>query len=80
MAVPKAFYGQFFTGDCYIVLVTSEGRRAAGSLDHSAHFWLGSESSISDARVAAQKTCELGQHLGDRPVHREVEAHESVRP
>jgi hypothetical protein len=50
------------------------------TLDFNVHFWLGSESSAADATVAALKTYQLSQHLGDLPVqHREVEGYESVR-
>ena len=52
---------------------------SASGFDYNAHFWLGSETSQDEAGVAAFKTCELDQLLGDKPVqYREVEGNESV--
>jgi hypothetical protein len=52
----------------------------SGAYDYNLHFWLGSTTSQDESGIAAFKTCELDQHLGDKPVqYREVEGHESVR-
>ena len=79
VAVPKSQHGQFHRGDSYIVYSASEppsGRR--GALQVHIHFWLGSQTSVDEAGVAAYKTVELDDLLGGAPVqHREVEGRES---
>jgi hypothetical protein len=72
---PKAD-GKFFTGDSYILLVTTQ--TSGGALSWNIHFWLGSETSTDEAGVAAYKTVELDDSLGGGPVQfREVQGHES---
>ena len=52
----------------------------SGGFDYNLHFWLGANTSQDEAGIAAFKTCELDQHLGDKPVqYRVVEGNESVR-
>lgn len=73
---PVKKYGQFYRGDSYIVLVTTEDE--GGDLIYDIHFWIGSESSQDEYGVAAYKAVELDALLGDEPVqHREVEGRES---
>ncbi|ONK78389.1 uncharacterized protein A4U43_C02F18270 [Asparagus officinalis] len=43
VALPKADYGKFYSGDSYIVLQTSAGR--GGAYLYDIHFWLGKETS-----------------------------------
>lgn len=75
-AWPKERYGQFYRGDSYIVLLTSEGPN--GVLLWDIFFWIGSESSQDEYGVAAYKSVELDDFLGGSPVqHREVEGNES---
>jgi gelsolin len=80
---PKEDYGQFFTGDSYLVLNTYQVVDPATSkktdkLAWDVHFWLGSESSQDEIGVAAYKAVELDDLLDDGPVqHREVCGHES---
>lgn len=72
----KRKYGQFFTGDSYIVLNTYlvEGKKA-----YNVHFWLGSQTTQDEMGTAAYKTVELDTLLGDLPVQfREVQGHESI--
>jgi len=72
---PKKQYGKFFNGDSYIVLHTY---KVANRLAYDVYFWLGSQTTRDEAGVAAYKTVELDDLLGDLPVqHREVEGHES---
>jgi hypothetical protein len=83
--VPKndaEFFGKFFSGDAYIVLhtynaVDIEGKKTDKLLYH-VHFWLGAECSQDEQGVAAYKTVELDDLLGDLPVqYREVQGYES---
>ena len=49
------------------------------ALERHIYFWLGAETSQDEMGVAAYKTVELDQSLGDEPVqHREVQHHEST--
>eukprot|EP00730_Choanoeca_flexa_P008954 TRINITY_DN12561_c0_g5_i1.p1 TRINITY_DN12561_c0_g5~~TRINITY_DN12561_c0_g5_i1.p1 ORF type:complete len:835 (+),score=300.76 TRINITY_DN12561_c0_g5_i1:1495-3999(+) len=71
----KAYKGHLHEGDAYIVLQT---KQKANSLERHIYFWLGKESSQDEQGVAAYKTVELDQSLGDEPTqHREVQDHES---
>jgi len=73
---PKEFYGNFYTGDSFIVLSTSKDD--SGSLLYDIFFWIGSESSQDEYSVAAYKANELDDLLGDVPIqHREVQYNES---
>lgn len=72
---PKEKYGQFYSGDSYIVLYTND---INGNKSWDLHFWLGAETSQDEAGAAAIKTVELDDTLGGVPVqHREVQDHES---
>jgi gelsolin len=73
----EAKYGEFFTGDSFIILHTymEEERKL-----HDVHFWLGAQSTQDEMGTAAYKTVELDDYLGDLPVqYREVEGQESAR-
>lgn len=74
---PKNRYGEFYSGDSYIVLQTVE-TEGDGVLQYDIFFWIGSESSQDEYGVAAYKTKELDDLLDDAPVqHREVQYYES---
>lgn len=76
VAVPKAEYGKFYTGDSYIILNTIEDKNKKKSYD--AHFWLGLKTSQDEAGSAAILTVQLDDLLNGVPVqHREVEGSES---
>jgi len=78
-AWPKRMYGQFYTGDSYIVLSTTE-EEGGNELLFDIFFWIGTESSQDEYGVAAYKACELDDLLGDAPIqHREVQNHESTQ-
>jgi len=72
---PKEKYGQFHTGDSYIVLRTY---KKEDKYLYDIHFWLGAHTSLDEAGTAAYKTVELDTYLDDLPVqYREVEGAES---
>lgn len=74
---PKKRYGEFYSGDSYIILHTKKDA-ATGKLSYDVFFWLGKETTQDEAGVAAYKTVELDDLLGDEPVqYREVQGNES---
>jgi len=73
---PEEDYGQFYTGDSYIVLQTFE--EGPDKLGYRIFFWLGSETSIDEQGTAAYKTVELDDLFDGRcSQHREVQFYES---
>jgi len=73
---PKDRYGEFYSGDSYIILHTKENDE--GKKEYDVFFWLGAETSQDEAGTAAYKTVELDDYLGDEPVqYREVQGNES---
>ncbi|XP_004601712.2 advillin [Sorex araneus] len=73
--VPLSAHGNFYEGDCYVVLST---RKAGGRLSQDIHFWIGKDSSQDEQSCAAIYTTQLDDYLGGSPVqHREVQFHES---
>ncbi|XP_042335641.1 gelsolin isoform X2 [Sceloporus undulatus] len=74
--VPKNLYGDFFTGDAYVILNTI--RQRSGNLQYDLHFWLGDQCSQDESGSAAIFTVQLDDYLGGKAVqHREVQGHES---
>lgn len=74
---PKKKYGQFYTGDSYIVLETTADEEDGGFF-WDIYFWIGSESTQDEYGVAAYKANELDDLLDDAPVqHRETQGYES---
>lgn len=79
VAWPQPNYGQFYSGDSYIILNTFKDPENPNKLKFDLHFWLGTSTSQDEAGTAAYKTVELDTLLGDAPVqHREVEGCEST--
>uniref|UniRef100_H0VKZ0 Advillin n=1 Tax=Cavia porcellus TaxID=10141 RepID=H0VKZ0_CAVPO len=73
--VPLSAHGNFYEGDCYIVLST---RKVGNLLSQNIHFWIGKDSSQDEQSCAAIYTIQLDDYLGGSPVqHREVQYHES---
>eukprot|EP00497_Spongosphaera_streptacantha_P001730 TRINITY_DN2297_c0_g1_i2.p1 TRINITY_DN2297_c0_g1~~TRINITY_DN2297_c0_g1_i2.p1 ORF type:complete len:168 (-),score=22.26 TRINITY_DN2297_c0_g1_i2:15-518(-) len=73
---PTTRYGEFYSGDSYIVLNTKVDKE--GKLSYDVFFWLGSQTTKDEAGTAAYKTVELDDLLGDEPVqYREVQGNES---
>nr|AFQ38973.1 scinderin-like protein [Paralichthys olivaceus] len=70
--VPKALYGNFYSGDAYLLLFTT----AAPS--YNIHMWLGNECSQDESGSAAIFAMQLDDFLGGAPVqYREVQDCES---
>jgi len=80
VAWPKDKYGQFFSGDSYIVLNTYK-KNNTDALAWDIHFWLGKQTTQDEAGTAAYKTVELDDKIatygGHAAQHRETQGHES---
>jgi gelsolin len=75
---PEKNYGEFYTGDSYIVLRTYKKTPDAAKFSFDVHFWIGNESTQDEYGTAAYKTVELDDYLHGDPVqHREIQGHES---
>uniref|UniRef100_H2ZV12 Villin-1 n=1 Tax=Latimeria chalumnae TaxID=7897 RepID=H2ZV12_LATCH len=73
--VPKKSYGNFFEGDCYILLSTHKTRY---SFTYDIHYWIGKTSSQDEQGAAAIYTSQMDTHLGSVAIqHREVQHYES---
>ncbi|XP_060898711.1 advillin [Labrus mixtus] len=73
--LPEKSYGNFFEGDCYLLLST---QKVSNSLSYDIHYWIGSQSSQDEQGAAAIYAIQLDEFLGSSPVqHREVQNHES---
>ncbi|NXI71371.1 VILI protein, partial [Anseranas semipalmata] len=73
--VPTKSYGNFYEGDCYVLLAT---RKTGNSFSYNIHYWLGADSSQDEQGAAAIYTTQMDEHLGSVAVqHREVQGHES---
>jgi len=72
---PKDRYGQFYSGDSYIVL---HCYKKDDKILFNVHFWLGENTTLDEAGTAAYKTVELDDYLDGLPVqYREVQGSES---
>ena len=77
-AWPESKYGQFHTGDSYIILHTYKQSEDTEKLLYDIFFWIGAETSQDEYGTAAYKTVELDAKFNDAAVqHREVQNHES---
>jgi len=76
-AWPKEQYGEFYSGDSYIILNTYINP-GEDDLEYDVHFWIGKYSTQDEYGTAAYKTVELDTYLDDKPIqHREVQGFES---
>ncbi|XP_013857634.1 villin-1 [Austrofundulus limnaeus] len=76
VSVPSRAFGNFFEGDCYVVLNISKARGSGESVD--IHYWIGAASSQDEQASAAIYVTQLDEYLGGSPVqHREVQGYES---
>jgi gelsolin len=75
VAWPKEKFGQFHSGDSYIVLHSYKvGRKDEENLGHDVFFWLGKYTTQDEAGTAAYKTVELDEFLqGHATQHREIQ-------
>jgi len=74
---PEDQYGEFFSGDSYIILNTY---KEEDEIKYDVHFWIGKYSTQDEYGTAAYKTVELDTFLDDKPIqHREVQGHESAK-
>ncbi|KAK2150642.1 hypothetical protein LSH36_397g02032 [Paralvinella palmiformis] len=77
---PTEDYGNFFSGDSYIILNTYKPNEDSEELAYDVHFWIGKYSTQDEYGTVAYKTVELDTYLDDRAVqHREVQGFESER-
>nr|XP_033801615.1 villin-1 isoform X1 [Geotrypetes seraphini]XP_033801616.1 villin-1 isoform X1 [Geotrypetes seraphini]XP_033801617.1 villin-1 isoform X1 [Geotrypetes seraphini]XP_033801619.1 villin-1 isoform X1 [Geotrypetes seraphini] len=73
--VPQKSYGNFFEGDCYVLLMT---HKASNSFTYDIHYWIGARSTQDEQGAAAIFTMLMDEHLGGLAVqHREAQGFES---
>ncbi|XP_067385559.1 villin-1 [Emydura macquarii macquarii] len=73
--VPSKSYGNFYEGDCYVLLST---HKSGNSFTYDLHFWVGRESAQDEQGAAAIYTMQLDEQLGGAAVqHREAQGNES---
>ncbi|XP_007957751.1 villin-1 [Orycteropus afer afer] len=73
--VPSSTYGNFFDGDCYIVLAI---HKTGSNISYDIHYWIGQNSSQDEQGAAAIYTTQMDDFLKGRAVqHREVQGNES---
>ncbi|XP_063789984.1 villin-1 [Pseudophryne corroboree] len=73
--VPEKSYGNFFDGDCYVLLMT---HKTGNNFTYDIHFWVGNNSTTDEQGAAAIYTIQMDDHLGGVAVqHREVQGYES---
>uniref|UniRef100_A0A8C5N0J6 Scinderin n=1 Tax=Leptobrachium leishanense TaxID=445787 RepID=A0A8C5N0J6_9ANUR len=73
--VPENLYGNFYTGDAYLVLHTIAKNN---NKYYDLHYWLGKECSQDESTSAAIFTVQLDDFLGGKPVqYREIQGYES---
>nr|XP_033786893.1 adseverin [Geotrypetes seraphini] len=73
--VPEILYGNFYTGDAYLVLYTVKEKN---NNFFNLHFWLGKECSQDESTSAAIFTVQMDDYLGGKPVqYREIQGYES---
>ncbi|XP_067824462.1 advillin [Heptranchias perlo] len=73
--VPPKAYGNFFDGDCYLILFVSKTARGT---TQALHYWIGNASSQDEQGAAAMYVTQLDDYLGGGPTqYRESQGHES---
>ncbi|XP_053545782.1 villin-1 [Bombina bombina] len=73
--VPEKTFGNFFEGDCYVILMT---HKTGNNFNYDIHFWIGKNSSTDEQGAAAIYTTQIDDHLGGKAIqHREAQGYES---
>ncbi|XP_063285337.1 villin-1 [Pelobates fuscus] len=73
--VPEKSFGNFFDGDCYVLLKT---HKTGNNFTYDIHFWVGNNSSMDEQGAAAIYTIQMDDHLGGVAIqHREAQGYES---
>uniref|UniRef100_UPI00398F422C scinderin n=1 Tax=Pristiophorus japonicus TaxID=55135 RepID=UPI00398F422C len=73
--VPQSLYGNFYTGDAYLVMQTRVNKN---NFSYNLHFWLGKECSQDESSAAAIFTVQMDDYLQGKPVqYRELQDYES---
>uniref|UniRef100_V9KFV0 Gelsolin-like protein n=1 Tax=Callorhinchus milii TaxID=7868 RepID=V9KFV0_CALMI len=71
--VPKNLYGNFYTGDAYLLLYTTPG------FSYRIHMWIGKECSVNERGGAAIFATQMDDHFDGKPVqHQEPQGKEST--
>ena len=79
VAWPRRKYGQWHTGDSYVVLSTFRETPSSKRLSFNIHIWIGDDSTADEFGTAAYKMVELDDLLGGAAVqHRETQGNESA--
>ncbi|KAK7118322.1 hypothetical protein R3I94_021977 [Phoxinus phoxinus] len=74
--VPEQAFGNFFEGDCYIILNVSNSTTQSTDI----HYWIGNTSSQDEQGAAAIYVTQLDEYLDGSPVqYREVQGCESAK-
>ncbi|XP_051970488.1 villin-1-like [Xyrauchen texanus] len=74
--IPEQAFGNFFEGDCYIILYVSSSATKSTDI----HYWIGNSSSQDEQGAAAIYVTQLDEYLGGSPVqYREVQGSESPK-
>ncbi|KAG7318754.1 hypothetical protein KOW79_017228 [Hemibagrus wyckioides] len=75
VVVPEKTHGNFFEGDCYLLLCTM---KSGSTLTYNIHYWIGGEASQDEQGAAAVYAVQLDDFLGSSPIqYREVQQNES---
>ncbi|XP_069771040.1 advillin [Narcine bancroftii] len=73
--VPPQAYGNFFEGDCYLVLFV---KKTSSGISQALHYWIGNASSQDEQGAAAMYVIQLDDYLGGSPTqYRETQGYES---
>ncbi|KAM9304745.1 villin-1 [Gastrophryne carolinensis] len=73
--IPEKTFGNFFDGDCYVLLMT---HKTGNNYSYDIHFWVGNNSSQDEQGAAAIYSVQMDDHLGGKAVqHREAQGYES---
>ncbi|XP_077100726.1 advillin isoform X2 [Siphateles boraxobius] len=76
VSVPEQAFGNFFEGDCYIILNVSNSTTQSTDI----HYWIGNTSSQDEQGAAAIYVTQLDEYLDGSPVqYREVQGCESAK-